>query len=167
MVDWQIKTMADRCQSRGSLFNPGDRVACLIYQDKEASELRRLDLLEDAVADYTLPGELLGRWVRLVGEPDAEAGSAADGLQSAEELFLSLYEAEREAAALTEKQALQHLLALLLERKRVLRPLPPRQVEGTQTYLHVKSKRSFAVPVIEISAPLMARIEDSIGDLIH
>ena len=167
MVDWQIKTMADRSEQSGTPFNPGDRVACLVYMDEEAEELRRIDLLEAEAGEFALPGELLGRWVRLVVEPHAEAKSAPATLQSAEDFFFSLYEGvSEEEAPPEEKQALRHLLALMLERKRVLRAVGSRQLEGGQPYLHVKSKRTFDVPIVPISASLMERIEDSIGELI-
>ena len=167
MMDWQIKTMADRSEQSGTLFNPGDRVACLVYMDEEAGELRRIDLLEAEAGEFSLPGELLGRWVRLVVEPDAEAKNAPATLQSAEDFFLSLYEgSSEEEVPPEEKQALRHLLALMLERKRVLRVVGSRQLEGGQPYLHVKTKRTFDVPIVPISASLMERIEDSIGELI-
>lgn len=166
MVDWQIKTMADRSEQSGTPFLPGDRVACLVYMDDEAGELGRTDLLESEVADFSLPGELLGRWVRLIDEPDAETQNAPATLQSAEDFFLSLYEgATEEESPPPEKQALRHLLALMLERKRVLRAVGSRQIEGAQAYLHVKSKDTFDVPIIPISASLMERIEDSVGEL--
>ncbi len=165
MVDWQIKTMADRSEQSGTPFNPGDRVACLVYMDDDAGELRRADLLEAEAGNCSLPGELLGRWVRLVVEPDAEAKNAPATLASAEDFFFSLYEgASEEETPPEEKQALRHLLALMLERKRVLRAVGSRQIEGGQPYLHVKSKRTFDVPIIPISASLMERIEDSIGE---
>lgn len=166
MVDWQIKTMADRSKQSGTPFHPGDRVECLVYMDDEASELGRTDLLEAEAPDFSLPGELLGRWVRLIEEPDADARSAPATLQSAEDFFLSLYEGvSDEENPPVEKQALRHLLALMLERKRVLRAVGPRQIEGVQAYLHVKSKNTFDVPIISISANLMERIEDSVGEL--
>ena len=95
--------------------------------DEEAGELRQ-DLLEAEAGEFSPTGELLGRWVRLVVEPDAEAKNAPATLQSAEGFFLSLYEgSSEEEAPAEEKQALRHLLALMLERKRVLRAVGSRQ----------------------------------------
>ncbi len=166
-MEWQIKTMADCSARTGTHFNPGERVACLIHMDGEAGELCRSDLLESEVEGFALPGPLLGRWSRQVEEPDADSGSAPATLQSAEDFFLSLFSDGPEGEEPPpEKQALQHLLALLLERKRVLRAVGPRRIDGEQPYLHVKSKRTFDVPVVTVSASLMEGIEDAIGELI-
>lgn len=166
-MEWQIKTMSDCSVLTGASFNPGDRVACLIHMDDEARELCRSDLLEAEVDGFILPGQLLGRWSRTVEEPDAESAKAPATLQSAEDFFLSLYNGAPEGEEPPqEKKALQHLVALMLERKRILRAMGSRQTEGEQPYLHVKSKRTFNVPIINVSPGLMAGIEGAIGELI-
>ena len=65
-----------------------------------------------------------------------------------------------------ETNALKSLLALMLERKRVLRARGKRQREGTQSYFHVKTKKVLDVPVVDISSDLMTRIQETVGDII-
>jgi hypothetical protein len=164
-MDWHIKTIARTSTVSGESFAPGDRVDCIIFKDEEAGELGRADLQPEELASFKLPGEVLGRWSRIVKDPDDEAASARETMASAEDFFFSLYENEKPEAK-EESDMLKHLLALMLERKRVLRPTGPRQVEGVQTYVHVKAKREVIVPIAEISTELMLKIEDTIGDII-
>ncbi|TVP78083.1 MAG: hypothetical protein EA353_09015 [Puniceicoccaceae bacterium] len=163
-MEWHIKTIARKSTLSGLAFSPGDRVVCLVYKDSSAGELGRADLLRDEADDFELPGELLGRWTRVVKDPDDEALSARETMASAEDFFFSLYESDSPDARET-ADMLKHLLSLMLERKRVLRPVGARQAAGSQTYLHVKSKQAIEVPIVQISAELMFKIEDIIGDI--
>jgi hypothetical protein len=61
--------------------------------------------------------------------------------------------------------ALQHLLALLLERKRILRSLGIRAKDGLQRYRHAKLDREFEVPVLEVDGKLMEKIMETMGDV--
>jgi hypothetical protein len=164
-MDWQFKSIARKSSLSGTLFNPGDRVICLIYKDVEAGEMGRADVLLDEVRDYVLPGESLGRWTRVVKDPDDESANARETMASAEDFFLSLYQNEQ-SEAFEESDALKHLLGLMLERKRVVRALGPRQTEGYQRYIHVKTKVELDVPIVEISTDLMIKIQDTIGEII-
>lgn len=164
-MEWQIKTIARKSSLSGEVFNPGDRVVCLIYKDDAAGELGRADLRPGEVDLFELPGGVLGRWSRQVKDPDDESAHARDTMASAEDFFFSLYENET-AGAREESDMLKHLLALMLERKRVLRPIGDRRTSGEQRYLHVKTKRELQVPITDISTGLMLKIEDTLGDII-
>ena len=167
-MEWQIKTIARKSTLSGEAFIPGDRVICLIFKDSAAGELGRADLLPDEVEHFDLPGAILGRWSRVVKDPDEDAVSARETMASAEDFFFSLYETEANETPDSRETAdmLKHLLALMLERKRVLRSIGDRQTVGEQPYLHVKTKREVIVPIVDISTTLMLKIQDTIGDLI-
>lgn len=164
-MEWQIKTIARKSTLSGEVFVPGDRVVCWIYKNEQAGELGRADLRPEEIDLFELPGEVLGRWSRLVKDPDDESAQARETMASAEDFFFSLYENES-ADAREESDILKHLLSLMLERKRVLRPLGDRQTRGQQRYLHVKTKRELHAPIVDISTELMLKIEDTIGDII-
>lgn len=164
-MDWQIKTIARKSSLSEQPFNPGDRIACIIYRDTTEGEVGRIDLLIEEVEGFEPPGEVLGRWARVVKHPDEEGMSARETMASAEDFFLSLYENESSEDDPT-VNALKHLLALMLERKRVLRAIGTRQSSGNQTYLHVKQKKEIQVPVVDISLEMMMMIQDTIGDII-
>jgi hypothetical protein len=167
-MEWQIKTIARKSTLSGEVFNPGDRVVCLIYKDEGEDDLGRADLRPDEVERFDLPGEVLGRWSRVVKDPDDESQSARETMASAEDFFFSLYENDQpeQADAQQASDMLKHLLSLMLERKRVLRAVGERQTLGQQTYLHVKTKRELQVPIVEISTELMLQIQETIGDII-
>lgn len=163
-MEWQIKTISRKSSLTGEAFRPGDRAVSLIYAEEGSAELGRADLLDEEVDGYELPGALLGRWVRLIRDPDEESASAQETIASAEDFFFSLYQ-NTEAAARSETNVLKHLIGLMLERKRILKAVGPRQVSGEQVYRHVKSKQEIAVPIVDISHQLMLQIEETIGDL--
>jgi len=166
-MDWQIKTLSRKSSLSGGVFQPGDRAISLIFMDDEAGELGRADLLEQELGSYALPGPLLGRWRRVIKDPDDEAVSAGYAVASAEDFFFSLFENPApEGQAAEESEMLKHLLALLLERKRVLRAVGSRQASGVQRYRHVKTKQEIDVPIAEMSRDLMLRIEETLGDII-
>jgi len=165
LMEWHFKSIARKSSLSQAPFNPGERVVCLIFKDVEAGEMGRADVLPDEVDTYELPGEPLGRWTRVVKDPGDESVNVRETVASAEDFFLSLYDNDQ-AGAQAETDALKHLLALMLERKRVVRALGKRQVEGTQLYRHVKTKQELEVPVVEISTDLMLKIQDTLGDII-
>jgi hypothetical protein len=164
-MEWQIKTIARKSSLSATPFNPGDRIVCLIFKEAEEGELGRADLLEAELDSFEIPGQVLGRWSRVVKDPDDESATARETMASAEDFFFSLYENEQSDGDET-ADMLKHLLALMLERKRVLRAMGPRSVEGCQLYLHVKTKQELTVPIVEISTELMLKIQDTIGDII-
>lgn len=164
-MEWQIKTIARKSSLSGEAFVPGDRVCSIIYKDEAAGELGRVDVRPEEMEQFRLPGEVLGRWTRVVKDPDDESAHGRETMASAEDFFFSLYENDQPEAR-DESDMLKHLLSLMLERKRVLRPLGDRQTSGEQRYLHVKTKRELIVPIREISSKLMLKIEDTIGDII-
>lgn len=164
-MEWQFKAIARKSTLSGEAFEPGDRVVCLIFSGDADGDLGRADLRPEEVDDFELPGEPLGRWSRVVKDPDDESVNAKETMASAEDFFFSLFENEA-TDALEEVSMLKHLLSLMLERKRVMRAIGPRQRSGTQRYVHVKSKREFDVPIVEISTALMLQIENAIGDII-
>ena len=164
-MEWQFKSIARKSSLSQISFAAGDRVVCLIFKDIDAGEMARADVLLDELEAYRLPGEILGRWMRVVKDPDDDCSNVRETLASAEDFLLSLYENDKPAAQ-EESDALKHLLALMLERKRVLRALGKRQTGGLQLYRHVKTKQELEVPVVEISTNLMLKIEDTLGDII-
>ncbi len=164
-MEWQIKTIAHKSTLSGEAFNSGDRVACLIFKGEEAGELGRADLRPDEVEAFELPGEVLGRWARMVKDPDDVSASVSETMASAEDFFFSLFENESPNNK-EESDILKHLLSLMLERKRVIRAIGDRKSTGEQNYLHVKTKQTIQVPIVDISTELMLKIEDTIGDII-
>jgi len=164
-MEWQIKTLARQSSLSETPFNAGDRIICLVFKDPQLGELGRADLLESELDCFNIPGEVLGRWVRIAKDPKHEVQSGKEAMASAEEFFFSLFDCEPSSSSEV-ADILKHLLALTLERKRILRAHPPRSSQGQQIYLHVKSKQELSVPIVEVTAELMMKIQDTLGELL-
>ena len=164
-MEWRIKTIAQKSALSGKCFIPGDRVVCLIYKDKQEGELARVDLRPEEMERFEIPGEVLGRWVRIIPNPEDEITNSHEIIASAEDFFFSLFEEEKKDSR-EETDMLKHLLSLMLERKRVLRAIGNRKRSGEQCYLHIKTKDEISVPISNISTELMIKIEKTIGEII-
>ena len=164
-MEWHIKTIAQKSTLSGKCFIPGDHVVCLIYKDNQGGELARVDLLSEEIEKFEVPGEVLGRWARIIPSPEDEITNSHEIIASAEDFFFSLFEEEKKEAR-EETDMLKHLLSLMLERKRVLRAIGDRKRSGKQCYRHIKTKDEISVPISNISTELMIKIEKTIGDII-
>lgn len=165
-MSWHFKSIARTSTLSNRNFSEGDQVVCLVYKDAEKGEISRADIRLDEEAQFELAGELLGRWLRVIKGPEDKQAAARERVASAEDFFLSLYESPNDSDSSEETDALKSLLALVLERKRMVRAQGKRQSRGVQPYLHVKTKQVLDVPMVDISASLMTRIQETIGDIL-
>jgi hypothetical protein len=187
-MDWQISPLAKASMWNGAPFLEKEQVTTLLMVSKEGV-VSRYDLhtqdLPEALPE--LKGMELGRWTRRLPEKDGAGESNLRRLHGTEGLFFSLFgevlpeEADEEGVmpesaapeepmATTEAEearaALQHILALQLERKRILKPVGKRRQEGTQEYVHPKTRKSFQVPVIAPDEHLFEQLSRVIGELV-
>ncbi|MDR2430375.1 MAG: hypothetical protein LBD14_05770 [Puniceicoccales bacterium] len=147
----------------GESFKTGDRVVCVVYKP-EGLPIDRVDVLAEHFARHALAGVELGRWVREVKErAEEEREARLQLLATREEFFLSLYADAEDPSG--EKAVLKQLLALLLERKRVLRALG-RPSGGVQRYLHVRTREEFDVPAGELVPEEVARVQSALEMLV-
>ncbi len=165
IVEWQLQPLARKSSASEVPFEPGDRVVCFLIKSSEGAFVRA-DVRADESEAYAPEGQVLGRWTREVNDSeDEEKASARQSLQSSEELFLSLFDESLPEDARHERDSLKQVLALMLERKRVLRSLG-RPVEGIQQYLHVRSKKEYAVPLVELSAAELVAVHDQLAQVV-
>ena len=164
-MEWRIKTIAQKSILSGECFIPGDRIVCFIYKDIQEGELARVDLRPEEIEKFKIPGEVLGRWTRIIPNPEDEITNSHEIITSVEDLFFSLFEEEKKEAR-EETDMLKHLLSLILERKRVLRAIGDRKRSGEQCYRHIKTKDEIFVPISNITTEIMIKIEKTIGDII-
>jgi hypothetical protein len=150
-MEFSIRPVAEVSAVSGKAFAPGDRVWSCLYRGEDGA-LGRLDALEEERDGLELPEAVLCQWSHRIREPAlTEADQRRADLQSAEEVFLSLYEeTEAETADDPARDQLKFFLALQLERKRILRPL------GGGRYRHMPSRRELAVPQLELTPELVA-----------
>jgi hypothetical protein len=107
---------------------------------------------------------VLGRWNREVKERgEEEKALRAQLLASREEFFLSLFEDPSDPAG--EKAILKHILALLLERRRLIKPAGP-AAGGAIPYLHVRTQQVLQVPAVDLQPEDILRVQSTLDLLI-
>ncbi|MEX0330108.1 MAG: hypothetical protein AB3N64_01680 [Puniceicoccaceae bacterium] len=142
-------------------FSAGDIVWSYLYRTKEGF-IDRLDILEEERDDVQLEGAVICRWSQQIKEKEtSEAEEKRAALQSADEIFLSLFEEPvdggDEGLVDETRDRLKFFLALQLERKRILKRL------GGQRFRHMPTKRELTVPELEISPELITAFQEEIS----
>lgn len=164
-MEWNINTLGRTCAVSSQPFTVGDRVTCFIYRDAEG-QVQRADVGEAVIDRFEVPPALLGRWGRVVKARGEEAREAREqALASAEELFMSLFEQSGDGAE-AERDTFKLVLALYLERKRIVRRQGRLDAEGLQCYLHVKTKQTFQVPMDDPQPALLLALQTQLEMLL-
>ena len=121
-------------------------------------------MLKEHAASFQPEGILLGRWSREVKERgEEEQAHRAQLLASREEFFLSLYEDESDPSG--DKGVLKHILAMLLERKRIIKQVGVAD-KGLMTYVHAASKQTYLVPVLDLQPAHILQVGASLDLLV-
>ena len=100
-------------------------------------------------------------------DPGAYRASVARlsmALSSSEDFFVSLFD-ESSGVTTDEADVVKQMLALLLERKRILRPVG-RPKFGIQKYVLVSTKREFDVPQKNLDTDMIIKIQNQLGNII-
>ena len=165
MLEWQIKPLSKKSAVSEREIKPGDTVVCAVFVD-DIGNLDRMDFLKDEFRADSINGRLVGRWERIVAEnPEADERAARRmALASSEDFFISLYDDAVEVDS-ADVDVIKQMLALLLERKRILRPLG-RPSGGLQKYIHAQSGREFIVPQRNVDEALVVKIQSQLGSII-
>lgn len=172
---WQIKPFSHRCFVSATPFEDGDTYVSYLVVDK-SKELQRFDVSAEAAKDFTPEGELLCRWRQIYKKEPEKDNSARRQKETAEGLFLSLYEEESDETSEAdeetgetevEREILKQFLSLLLERKRVLRPRGKTPDGQFRLYEHAKSKAIYAVPAGKLGAEELMQISDRLAELVQ
>ena len=162
-MDWQVKPIARTCAASGKELHVGDLVTCVVFKPL-GGNIERLDVLKDHAASFQPEGILLGRWTREVKERGEEdQAQRAQLLASREEFFLSLYEDPADPSG--DKGVLKHILAMLLERKRIIKQVGA-AAEGQLTYVHAATKQAYLVPMIDLQPAHILQVSASLDMLV-
>ena len=162
-MDLNLQPLARHCFVSGQPFAEGDRVASYLVRAKSL-EIVRYDLLEANVGSFTPEGVIACRWVQGYKAKRSEENADRTLKLTAETLFATLADPTTELAE--ENVGLVQFLALMLERKRVLKPRG-RNGDGTKNvYEHAKSKALFEVPVGELTPEFFVAVQEKLGVLV-
>lgn len=144
MIEWQVKPMTKKSVLSEREFAEGDLISTFLFRNAEG-ELDRADILLEEEEEFTLPDRLLGKWTQEMEDVSDKKEKQKLALKGAEELFISLYSDQVEQNE--ENAILKQLLALKLERKRILRGSGYHAGQASQQFLHVKTKVNYEVPL--------------------
>jgi hypothetical protein len=163
-MELNLQPLSQNCHVTGEPFVEGARVASYLVNDPSSPEVLRFDLLETAIPQFTPPGAVICRWVqpykarKTSGNPDRALKLTA------ESLFLTLADPVTEPSE--ENTRLLQFLALMLERKRILKPrgLSP---DGTmQRFEHSRLKQFFELPATDLSPEFFIRVQQQLSVLV-
>jgi hypothetical protein len=165
MNHWQIKEFGKVSSFSGSAFIDGSEVLCLVIKPSDSPELMRYDILKSEIEAWraSTDGLILGKWERVFSEKKPEGLTNEERKESDESFFLSLFEGDQ---VLEEGALLSYLFAISLERKRILKSSPVTDEDTVQVFTHVKTKRSFDIPIVVPSKASVEKIEAIIGELL-
>lgn len=135
-----------------------------LVRDAATGEFVRLDCLAEHEAAATFPGEVLCRWTRTFRPVVAEVNVDRALKLSAENLFLTL--TEDLDAPVEENGALKQFLALMLERKRLVRARGTSPDGSRRIYEHGRTKRMIEVPAGEMDDAFFLQMRDKLGALL-
>ncbi len=161
-MELNLQPQADTCFVTQTVFAEGDRVVSFLVRDP-GTEFRRYDCLADAEGTNLPPGEVLCRWTRIFKPRPVGMDAERELKLTAESLFLSL--TEEGSGDVSENTQLKQFLALMLERKRVLKNRG-RSIGGNIVYEHMRSKRMIEVPAGEMDAAFFMSVREKLGLLI-
>lgn len=163
-MELNLQPLATICCVTGESFNEGDRVASLLVRPVDSSEIVRFDMAEARQGDFQTPGPTICRWVHVFKPRSANENPERELKLTAESLFLTL--AAPDAEVSEENSRLLQVLALMLERKRVLRPKGPTADGQRMIYEHAKSKDLYEVSAVELSPEFFLSIQDQLAALV-
>jgi hypothetical protein len=163
MMELNLQPRASACFVSGTPFREGDRVASLLAMTDSGTVLR-YDALEANAGQLAPEGFVACRWVQAY-KPQPKGGNADRALKlTAESLFLTLADPSTESSPETDR--LVRFLALLLERKRLLRPRGRSAEAGKDLYEHARTKQVFQVPAIELTSGFFVAVREQLSVLV-
>jgi len=142
-TDWTIQSRSGRCAVTSRDFTDGEFFHTLLFREHDG--FRREDLSEEAwkqrQADPGAP-QPYSFW-RAKFEPPAPPAPEALGKETAEDLLRNYMSGQDEGHANA-----RYILALMLERKRLLKQIEVKEDDHGRTlvYEHVKTGEVFVVP---------------------
>jgi len=162
-MEMHLQPLANTCVVSGRVFAEGDRVASFLVR-ADNLEIVRYDVLEDQLGQFLPAGFVACRWVHPYKPRRAEENSERTLKLTAENLFTTL--ADPAAEVTTENVRLVQFLALMLERKKILRPKGLSADRQKNVFEHSKTKQLFEVPAGELTPEFFVAVQEQLSVLV-
>ena len=158
--DWPIKHRADACARTQRAFEPGEQFYTLLF--REGDGFRREDLSEEAWVQRNENIRPFSFW-KTRYEPPPLAPPEPLGKQNAEDILRRLLAEDNASNANA-----CYVLAVMLERKRVLKHIKTEQTEGRPVliYEHAKTGDVFIVPNVQLRLDEIEHVQNEVSQLL-
>lgn len=163
-MELNLQPLATTCFVSGKGFVEGDRVVSFLIRNESSEEVMRYDVLEPERAGFAPSGVVACSWGHVFKPRKVNENPERELKLTAENLFVTLADPAVELAP--ENERLVQFLALMLERKKLLRP-KGRAADGVRNlFEHAKTKLIYAVPAGELSPEFFIAIQEQLSVLV-
>src|SRR5262245_50083601 len=163
-MEMHLQPLATTCFVSGEPFVEGARVASYLVHVGATMEIVRYDLLEANAGSFAPEGFVACKWVHAFKPRRAGENPDRALKLTAENLFTVLADPTTEPTP--ENTRLLQFLALMLERKRILKPRGRSEDGHRNRYEHAKSKAIFEVPVGELTPEFFVAVQEQLSVLV-
>ena len=162
-MELNLHPIATKCFVSGRDFAENDRIACYLAREASGEVIRR-DLLELEDGRFMPPAFIYCRWVVAFKQRKAGENPALTLKLTADNLFLTLADPANEPNA-THTPLLQ-FLALMLERKKLIKPRGISEDGQRQIYEHMATHQLYEVPLGDLNVDFFQKIQEHLGVLV-
>src|SRR4051812_32160750 len=163
-MEMHLQPLATTCFVSGEPFVDGARVASFLVRVGAALEIVRYDVLEPHAGGFSPEGFVACKWVQAYKPRRAGENPDRALKLTAEKLFVALVDPTTEPTP--ENTRLVQFLALMLERKRILKPRGPSADRQRNRYEHAKTKAIFEVPAGELTPEFFVAVQEQLSVLV-
>ncbi|HEX4641100.1 MAG TPA: hypothetical protein VH252_06920 [Chthoniobacterales bacterium] len=159
--EWPIKHRADACARTERPFQPGEPFYTLLF--REGDGFRREDLSEEAWNQRNDNIQPFSFWKSRY-EPPPPTPPEPLAKENAEDLLRRLLAENNPANANA-----SYVLAVMLERKRVLKPVKTQDTAGRPVliYEHAKNGDVFIVPDVKLRLDQLEHVQNEVAELLN
>lgn len=162
-MELNLQPLAATSRVSSRLFTEGDRVVSYLVRSV-INEIVRYDVLVDEDAGFRPEGFVFCRWVHRFKPKNVEDNPERLLKLTAENLFLTLADPANEPVP--GNTPLLQFLALMLERKRILRPRG-RTADGERNLLeHLRTHQMYEIAAGDLTPEFFAKIQAQLGVLV-
>jgi len=162
-MELNLQPRSAACCVSGRPFAEGDRVVSFLVRRADG-EVLRADALEPDAPRYEPEGFVICRWTRVFKPRSPDENPERALKLTAEALFISLADPATEPTE--ESVRLTRFLALMLERKRLLRNRGRTPDGARERFEHARTKDMYEVPAGELSPEFFAAVHEQLSVLV-
>lgn len=162
-MELSLKPLGATSRVSNRPFAEGDRVVSYLVRSP-FNEIERHDVLAGEDVDYRPAGFVFCRWAQLFKPRKIEENPERALKLTAENLFLTL--ADPANVPDPANAPLLQFLALILERKRILRPRGATAGGDRDLFEHARTHQIYEIPAGKLTPEFFAKIQEQLGLLV-